>query len=190
MKGSLPTLQTSLTHPELPPRAPAYAVRRFVSLCFGRVFLGEVFGVWAGGANSLHGAASHPICRQKAFGDYALRKCRDSERIPLTKRARQPHSAKNSYLPNQQKNFPHVPAILKKRIKASPCKWRGHEGSSGWVREVWRVGSPFQGVSLRLQGLSPLPYSTPPTPDTREDQSASRSVPLEPDCKEVAITSS
>ena len=43
LKGALPTLQTSLTHPELPPRAPAYAVRRFVSLCFGRVFLGEVF---------------------------------------------------------------------------------------------------------------------------------------------------
>ena len=43
LKGSLPTLQTSLTHPELPQRAPAYAVRRFGSLCFGRVLLGEVF---------------------------------------------------------------------------------------------------------------------------------------------------
>ena len=157
------TLQTSLTLPELPPRAPAYAVRRFVSLCFGRVFLGEVFGVWAGGANSLHGAASHPICRQEAFGDYALRKCRDSERIPLTKRARQPHSAKNSYLPNQQKNFPHVPAILKKRIKVSPCKWRGHEGSSGWVREVWRVGrAPFKGSPCASKVFLPVPFLTPP----------------------------
>ena len=40
------TLQASLPLPELSPRAPAHAVRRFVSLCSGRVFLGEVF--WFG----------------------------------------------------------------------------------------------------------------------------------------------
>ena len=33
-------------------------------------------------------------------------------RIPPANRVRQPHSAKNPYLP-KQKNFPHVPAILK-----------------------------------------------------------------------------
>ena len=46
--------------------------------------------------------------------------------------------------PNPTKNFPHVPAVFKKRIKFSLCKWRGHGGSSGWVRKVWRVGRPLR----------------------------------------------
>ena len=131
-----------------PPRTSPKSTRLCsAKICFALFWkgaLGGSFLFWAGGANSLHGAASHPICRQEAFGDYALRKCRDSERIPLTKRARQPHSAKNSYLPNQQKSFPHVPATYKKRNKIPLPKWRGHGGSSGWVREVWRVGRPLR----------------------------------------------
>ena len=84
--------------------------------------------------------------------------CRSA--LPLTNRARsrtlqQIHTSQNN------KNFPHVPAISQKRNKSSLPKWRGHGGSSGWVREVWRVGrTPPKGVSLRLQGL---PFS--PTPD-------------------------
>ena len=56
LKGSLPTLQTSLTHPELPPRAPALAWQKFVSLCMVRVLLGEVFVV-LGGADRKKSAA-------------------------------------------------------------------------------------------------------------------------------------
>ena len=37
------SLQTSLSLRELPPRAPALAERKVVSLCSGRVLLGEVF---------------------------------------------------------------------------------------------------------------------------------------------------
>ena len=53
-----------------------------------------------------------------------------ASRLPPTKRARQPHSSTTPYLPRQQKSFPHVPATHKKRNKFSPCKWRGHGGSS------------------------------------------------------------
>ena len=50
------SLQTSLNLPELPPRAPALAERRFDSLCSGRVLLGEVF-VGLGGGELLQRAA-------------------------------------------------------------------------------------------------------------------------------------
>ena len=42
-RRGFPTLQASLTFPELPPRAPAFAERKFGSLCSLRVLLGEVF---------------------------------------------------------------------------------------------------------------------------------------------------
>ena len=91
--------------------------------------------------------------------------CRGATRVsfrpPPTNRARQPHSATNSYLPNRQKT-----SSKSTRTKQSEpnfrIAWAGAlGGSSGWVREVWRVGrTPPKGVSLRLQGL---PFS--PTPD-------------------------
>ena len=60
-EGAL-SLQTSLTHRELPPRAPAHAERRFDSLCLGRVLSGEVF-VISGGINLLQSAAVAPDLR-------------------------------------------------------------------------------------------------------------------------------
>ena len=96
-------------------------------------------------------------------------------------------------LPPKPKNFPQEHPPKTKRTKSSHCiggcSWGKFSEGQGGLEG--RRPSPKEGL-LRLQGLSPLPlpYSTPPTPDTREDQSASRSVPLEPDCKEVAITSS
>lgn len=54
-------------------------------------------------------------------------------------------------------NFPHSPAVPKKRNKFLLCKWRGRGGSSRGVREVWRGrGSLFQEDPLPLQGLPPL----------------------------------
>ena len=56
------------------------------------------------------------------------------------------------------KNFPHVPATHKKRTKFSLLKWRGHGGSSGWVREVWRVGRPLRkGAPCASKVFLPLP---------------------------------
>ena len=49
LKDGALSLQTSLSHPELPPRAPAHAERRFDSLCLARVLLGEVLLFRAGG---------------------------------------------------------------------------------------------------------------------------------------------
>ena len=43
LKDGALSLQTSLTHRELSPSAPACAVQRFVSLCMMRVLLGKVF---------------------------------------------------------------------------------------------------------------------------------------------------
>ena len=64
-------------------------------------------------------------------------------RLPSTNRARSRTLQKR---PTSQtnKNFPHIPAISKKRIKFSLRKWRGYGGSSGRVREVWRVGDPLR----------------------------------------------
>ena len=57
------------------------------------------------------------------------------------------------------KNFPHVPATLQKRTKSSLRKRRGHGGSSGRMREVWREKEPHpKGGSFSLQGLSPIPF--------------------------------
>ena len=57
--------------------------------------------------------------------------------------------------PNQSKNFPARQPPPKERGKSPQTDTAvAMQGSSGRVREVWRVGSPFQGDSLRLQGLS------------------------------------
>ena len=95
-RRGLPTLQTSLTHPELPPRAPAFAKRRFVSLCFGRVLLGEVF-CWFGrcgfgarfgyraclrcGALSLY-CRERPMCRSASGESYLLTTVQCHTRVP------------------------------------------------------------------------------------------------------------
>ena len=92
--------------------------------------------------------------------DYQSALTKDTHSIctPLTKQARQPHFQKN-HLPPKTKNFPHVPATSEKRNKIPFPKWRGHGGSSGWVREVWRVGrAPFKG--------SPCPPNLPDPPRT------------------------
>ena len=57
-EGAL-SLQTSLSHRELPPRAPACTWQRFVSLCTVRVLSGEVFVAW-GGTDLLQSAAVAP----------------------------------------------------------------------------------------------------------------------------------
>ena len=122
MKGDLPTLQTSLTHPELPPRAPAYAVRRFVSLCFGRVFLGEVFG-FGREVQILYMVR----LRTRFVGKKrsVIMPCASAE-IPSASHSQKERDSRTLQKiltsPTNKKNFPHVPAILKKRIKASPCK--------------------------------------------------------------------
>ena len=137
-RGS-PTLQTSLTFPELPPYP-----RHFRSEDFFR-FL-KMAGIWGkflfgtGGANALYGAASHPIGRREAFGNYALRECRQAGSRHTRKvsclTASHPSKAcdsrtlqKISTFPNT-KNFPHNPAISGKRTKSSLPKWRGYGGSS------------------------------------------------------------
>ena len=43
LKDGALSLQTSLTHRELSPSAPALTWRRFDSLCLGRVHFGKVF---------------------------------------------------------------------------------------------------------------------------------------------------
>ena len=62
---------------------------------------------------------------------------------------------KKSYLP-KHKNFPHAPATLQKQNKSSLPKWRGHGGSSGWVREVWRVVTDFATQNLVNSGFAAL----------------------------------
>ena len=49
LKDGALSLQTSLSHRELPPRAPAHTERRLDSLCLGRVLSGEVLLFRAGG---------------------------------------------------------------------------------------------------------------------------------------------
>ena len=77
LKDGALSLQTSLSHRELPPRAPACTWQRFVLLCTVRVLLGEVFCV-SGGRDFLRRAASHSFGGRGAFRGYALHECRDS----------------------------------------------------------------------------------------------------------------
>ena len=70
----------------------------------------------------------------------------------------------NKFIPPQPtKNFPHVPATLQKRNNSSLRKWRGHGGSSGWVREVWRVGRPLQKGSPCASKVFLIPLKLPQT---------------------------
>ncbi len=67
--------------PDLPRTSPKSTRPYIAKICFalyGAGALGGKFLVWAGGANALYGAASRPIGRREAFGNYALRECRDS----------------------------------------------------------------------------------------------------------------
>ena len=71
---------------------------------------------------------------------------------------RLPCSAKNLYLPRHKK-LPHkTPATTKaKQIFArvmAGVLW----GSSGWVREVWRVGRPLRKGSPCASKVFPFPY--------------------------------
>ena len=80
---------------------------------------------------------------------------------PLTNQAR---SRTLQKIPTSQtnKDFPHDPAALQKRNKSSLSKRRGHGGSSGWVREVWRVGRPLRkGSPCASKVFLPFPSSTP-----------------------------
>ena len=80
----------------------------------------------------------------------ALAKGKHSPYAPHPPIGREAAPCKKSIPPHLTKNFPHVPATLKKRNKLSLRKWRGHGGSSREVREVWRVGTP-----LRKRGSYP-----------------------------------
>ena len=78
----------------------------------------------------------------------AIRKEQPTYRLahPTCKTGATAARCKNALPPQNNKNFPHIPATSNKRNKSSLCKWRGYGGSSGWVREVWRVGrAPFKG---------------------------------------------
>ena len=89
--------------------------------------------------------------------------------FPPTKRARQPHAATNSYLPKHKRTSPGSTRPIQSESNLHSA-WAGAlGGSSGWVREVWRVGrTPPKGVSLRLQGLPHLtPRKLQPTSGTR-----------------------
>ena len=162
-RGS-PTLQTSLTFPELPPYP-----RHFRSEDFFR-FL-KMAGIWgkflfgAGGANALYGAASRPIGRREAFGNYALRECRDSACRHTRKvsclTASHPQKAcdsrtlqKNSTSPNTKK-LPPYPRHFQKAKQIFTSEMAGLWGKFS-VREGGLEGeSPiFQEGALSLQGLS------------------------------------
>ena len=75
----------------------------------------------------------------------AIRKEQPAYRFPPHQTCATAARCKNAIPPKtNKKNFPHVPATSNKRNKSSLCKWRGYGGSSGWVREVWRVGRPLR----------------------------------------------
>ena len=102
------------------------------------------------------------MCRSAPGECYLLSAIQSLTRVhPTHQPSAKPHSVKNLHLPNRQKNFPHVPAILKKRNKFPLSKWRGYGGSSGWVREVWRVGRPLRkGSPCTSKVFLPLPHQT------------------------------
>ena len=158
-----PTLQTSLTHPELPPRAPAYAVRRFVSLCFGRVFLGEVF--WFGREVQILYMVR---LRTRFVGKKrsVIMPCASAE-IPSASHSQKERDSRTLQKiltsPTNKITSPMSPPFSKSEPKLRLVNSGDMGGSSGWVREVWRVGrSPFKGSPCASKVFLPFPFLTPP----------------------------
>ena len=145
LKDGALSLQTSLSHRELPHKTPPFTKRKFLLLLFSGGGLVGKFWVWTGGANSLHGAASHLFCEWGAFRGYTLHECQDSacqrpfgvrrnaaggisalaygitpNRISLTKRARSRTLQKIS-TSQITKNFPQEHPHQAKRNKSLPC---------------------------------------------------------------------
>ena len=102
----------------------------------------------------MQSTASHPICSRETFGDDTLDECRDSacrhsckvylRNVSHPQKECDSRTLQKNFTSPSTKNFPHIPATPKKRIKFPLRKWRGYGGSSGWVREVWRVGRPLR----------------------------------------------
>ena len=95
-----------------------------------------------------------------------------SAEIPPTKGAR----SRTLQIPRTSQPIQKLPctatAVQKARKVFAPHPAVAVQGSSGRVREVWRVGSPFQGVSLRLQGLPFLPPTSTSTSMSSSDSIA------------------
>ena len=141
-----PTLQTSLTSRELPPRAPAFAWRKFLSLCFGRVLLGEVF-ISGGRRFALKSAASHPIDGWKAFGS----RVRFIIRMHPTRQRSATAALCNKFIPPKTtKTSPKSPPLSKSETNF-------HFVSGGDLGEVLGERGRFGGREPRLSrgGLSP-----------------------------------
>ena len=67
-----------------------------------------------------------------------------AEHLLPTNRVRQPHTATNSYLPKHKKTSPESTRPIQSESNLHSA-WAGAlGGSSGWVREVWRVGRPLR----------------------------------------------
>ena len=137
-EGAL-SLQTSLSHRELPPSAPAFTWQRFDSFCFERVLSGEVFVFWKVFFCKVR--LSRLFCGWEAIRRYALHECR----APIAhKSGAKPRHVKNLHLPPEPKTSPEStrPKQSETNLRSA---WAGAlGGSSGKVREVWRVGNPLR----------------------------------------------
>ena len=153
-EGAL-SLQTSLTHRELPPRAPAFSWQRVVSLCMARVLLGEAFcrlGRYRVLAKC--GCRAHFVSGARFVGIITLHECRDS----ACKSGAKPCHVKNLHLPPKQKTSPQDPATKRKRKDFSLRKWRGLVGKFGEDEGgLEGEGTPSERGSL----LPPRSFLTP-----------------------------
>ena len=76
-EGAL-SLQASLSHRELPPRAPAHAGRKFGSLRLVRVLVGEVFWLIGEARTYCRVRLLHSVCLWNTIRWDTLCECRDS----------------------------------------------------------------------------------------------------------------
>ena len=127
-RRGLPTLQTSLTHPELPPRAPALTWRRFDSFCLRAGTLGGSFCRF-GRLNSFTKCGYRTLF----VGGY-LRNASHYQSGAKPHHITNCTSRPNPKLPRK------TPPLTKSETNFHFRNGGVLRGSSGWVREAWRAG--------------------------------------------------
>ena len=136
-RGSLPpNLPLS---PRTSPMSPPFRKRRFVSLFVSGGVMGEVFVFWKVFFCKVR--LSRLFCGWEAIRRYALHECR----TPIAhKSGAKPRHVKNLYLPPEPKTSPESTRPIQSESNLHSA-WAGAlGGSSGKVREVWRVGNPLR----------------------------------------------
>ena len=158
--GLSPSKPPSLTE-NFPARPRHDTGEDLFRFCGGGGLVGK-FWVWTGGANSLHGAASHSFSERGVRINLHLRKTYTLPTHLACQKSAKPHSAKNLHLPNHKKLPPRAPAPSKAKQIFAVYK-------RVLLGEV-RGGLEGEGTPSERGSLLPPRSSSPVSDKTRENR--------------------